>query len=46
MKVLFAAGGSAGHVDPALATALQLDAEILFAGNQSGIESKIGRAHV
>ena len=41
MKVLFAAGGSAGHVDPALATARQLDAEILFAGNQSGIEKKL-----
>ena len=39
MKVLFAAGGSAGHVDPALATASQLDAEILFAGTKSGIES-------
>ena len=41
MKVLFAAGGSAGHVDPALATARQLDAEILFAGNRSGIEKKL-----
>lgn len=46
MKVLFAAGGSAGHVDPALATAealkdLSPTASITFMGTQAGIESRL-----
>ena len=46
MKVLFAAGGSAGHVDPALATAealkdLSPTASITFMGTNAGIESKL-----
>ena len=46
MKVLFAAGGSAGHVDPALATAealkdLSPTASITFMGTKAGIESRL-----
>lgn len=46
MKVLFAAGGSAGHVDPALATAdalkeLSPGVTIAFMGTQEGIESRL-----
>ena len=46
MKVLFTAGGSAGHVDPALATAealkeLSPTASITFMGTKAGIESRL-----
>jgi UDP-N-acetylglucosamine--N-acetylmuramyl-(pentapeptide) pyrophosphoryl-undecaprenol N-acetylglucosamine transferase len=46
MKILFAAGGSAGHVDPALATAEAIvdadpTAQITFLGSEQGIESKL-----
>ncbi|MCL1789497.1 MAG: UDP-N-acetylglucosamine--N-acetylmuramyl-(pentapeptide) pyrophosphoryl-undecaprenol N-acetylglucosamine transferase [Oscillospiraceae bacterium] len=46
MKILFAAGGSAGHVNPALAIADKVtevfpDSEILFAGTRGGLESKL-----
>ena len=46
MKVLFAAGGSAGHVDPALATADALNelspgVTIAFMGTKEGIESRL-----
>lgn len=43
MKVLIAAGGTAGHINPALAIAQEIrarqpDAEIHFAGRQKGME--------
>lgn len=46
MKVLFASGGSAGHVDPAIATAealkdLSPTASIVFMGTRAGIESRL-----
>lgn len=46
MRVLFAAGGSAGHVDPALATAEALQVlspgvSIAFMGTKEGIESRL-----
>jgi len=45
MKVLLSGGGTAGHVNPALAAADYLkrnqNAEILFIGTQRGIESKL-----
>lgn len=42
-KILIAAGGTAGHINPALAIAGQLkkqypDAEICFAGRKKGME--------
>ncbi|MEE1492054.1 MAG: glycosyltransferase, partial [Massilioclostridium sp.] len=42
MKVLLAAGGTAGHINPAIAIAdaikaHQPDAEILFAGTPNGM---------
>jgi UDP-N-acetylglucosamine--N-acetylmuramyl-(pentapeptide) pyrophosphoryl-undecaprenol N-acetylglucosamine transferase len=45
-KALLAAGGSAGHVNPALAIADKIkeifpDGEILFTGTQKGLESKL-----
>lgn len=46
MRVLFAAGGTAGHINPALAIAQGIqdkwpDCEIHFAGRQKGMESKL-----
>lgn len=46
MKILFACGGTAGHINPAIAIANYLkdkdsNTEILFAGNPNGMERKI-----
>ncbi len=46
LKVLFACGGTAGHINPALAVASTIrshhpDAKILFAGNPKGMESRL-----
>lgn len=46
MKILFACGGTAGHINPALAVAGVLKSErpqvkILFAGNPHGMEAKL-----
>lgn len=46
MKVLFVGGGTAGHINPALAAAGFLkaknpDAEILFVGNKGGMEERL-----
>ena len=46
MKILFACGGTAGHINPAIATANYLkekdpDTEVLFAGNPNGMEARI-----
>ena len=46
MKVLFVGGGTAGHINPALAAAGYLkakvpDAEILFVGNKGGMEERL-----
>ena len=46
MKILFACGGTAGHINPAIAIANYLkeknpETEILFAGNPNGMEAKI-----
>lgn len=45
-KILFACGGTAGHINPALAVAGTVkeqypDTEILFAGNPRGMEAKL-----
>lgn len=46
MKVIFAAGGTAGHINPALAIADKVkqtfpEAEILFVGTPNGMESRL-----
>jgi UDP-N-acetylglucosamine--N-acetylmuramyl-(pentapeptide) pyrophosphoryl-undecaprenol N-acetylglucosamine transferase len=46
MKVLLAAGGSAGHINPALAIADKVkevfpDGEVLFTGTERGLEAKL-----
>lgn len=46
MKVIFAAGGTAGHINPALAIADKMkqvfpNTEILFIGTPSGMESRL-----
>ena len=46
MKLLFACGGTAGHINPALAIAGYVkgrhpDAEILFVGNRGGMEERL-----
>ena len=46
MKVLLAGGGTAGHINPALAIAGYIknkrnDAEFLFIGNRGGMEQRL-----
>ena len=46
MRVLLAGGGTAGHINPALAIAAKIkqkqpDAEILFAGTERGMEARL-----
>ena len=46
MKILFACGGTAGHINPAIAVANYLKekdptVEVLFAGNPNGMEARI-----
>ncbi len=48
MKVVFAGGGTAGHINPALAIASyireqQPDAQIMFIGNKNSMEEKLVR---
>ena len=47
IKVLFTGGGTAGHINPALAAAGYLkqrepDAQILYVGNKGGMEERLG----
>ncbi|MEG1850152.1 MAG: glycosyltransferase, partial [Oscillospiraceae bacterium] len=46
MKILFACGGTAGHINPALSVADALckrcpETEVLFAGNPNGMEARL-----
>lgn len=46
MRILFACGGTAGHINPAIAVASYIrsrhpEAEILFAGNPKGMEARL-----
>ena len=46
MKVVFACGGTGGHINPALAVAGTIlqhhpDAKISFIGNENGMESRL-----
>lgn len=46
MKILFACGGTAGHINPALSVADSLcsrypETEVLFAGNPNGMEARL-----
>ena len=44
MKVVLSGGGTAGHINPALALAEELSnrgCEVLFAGNPTGVEAKL-----
>ena len=46
MRALIAGGGTAGHINPAIAIANKIkeqnpDAEILFAGRKKGMEARL-----
>lgn len=46
MKIMFAAGGTGGHINPALAAAGEIrrrypDAQILFIGTKEKMESRL-----
>lgn len=46
MKILFACGGTAGHINPALATANYIrsrypDTQVLFIGSPKGMEARL-----
>ena len=46
MRVIFAGGGTAGHVNPALAiadavTKIEKGSDVLFIGTEKGIENRL-----